>query len=107
MLGKPSPHIQKARLIKSDTEAAIMRRAGEISGRAVSVAIAATVSGMTERELWSLLEKESIFNGADSLAYPPVVASGARFVHWSIARSIDWLINWLIDFQGFLSLILS
>ena len=55
-----------------------MRNAAAVSSSAMVTAMRATQPGMNERQLDALLEYEVRRRGATSLAYPPVVAGGAR-----------------------------
>ncbi|GAU98441.1 hypothetical protein RvY_09589-2 [Ramazzottius varieornatus] len=71
-------HIQEARVIKSQTEADVMRYASSIAAMAFKKAMTDTEAGMNERQLWAMIDYECVFNGAERLAFPPVVASGPR-----------------------------
>jgi intermediate cleaving peptidase 55 len=89
------------RIIKSPAEIAIMRRAGQISGRAYSHAMRQKWS--KEKDLWAFLEYEFKRGGCDGPAYVPVVAGGinANSIHYvrndNILRSGDMV---LVDAGG-------
>ncbi|KAL6940478.1 hypothetical protein ACO0QE_004382 [Hanseniaspora vineae] len=68
--------IADLRLIKSPSEIAIMRRAGQISGRAYNMAYAERIAN--ERSLYAFLEYKFISGGCDKSAYVPVVATGSN-----------------------------
>lgn len=72
------PDLHCLRLRKSQTEVAALRNAAEVSGSAIRTAMRATEPGMNEQQLDALLEFEVRRRGATRLAYPPVVAGGAR-----------------------------
>ncbi|XP_026462600.1 xaa-Pro aminopeptidase 3-like [Ctenocephalides felis] len=74
----PAAHVQKMRLVKSPAEIAIIRRACEITGKAFNNTIAASRPGMNERAIHARIDAECLKLGAKRLAYPPVVAGGAR-----------------------------
>ncbi|OQV18230.1 putative Xaa-Pro aminopeptidase 3 [Hypsibius exemplaris] len=87
VLGNPAEHIHECRVVKSAAEVALMRHAANITGEAITVAMRSSRAGMREREVWALLEMESVLIGADGLAYPPVVATGLS------ATAIDYIKN--------------
>ncbi|KAI1268020.1 peptidase M24, structural domain-containing protein [Xylariaceae sp. FL1019] len=70
------PHINALRAIKSTAEIAAMRRAGQLSGRALTRAMSRSWS--TEKELAAFLEYTYQTTGLDGSAYIPVVAGGSR-----------------------------
>lgn len=79
-LGKTKVHslrhiIDELRVVKSDAEAAVMRKAGKMSGRAFTLAMGE--SFLSEKELADFLEYHFKVNGCDKAAYVPVVAGGA------------------------------
>ena len=55
-----------------------MRKAGELTGRAFRLAMAATKPGVNEAVLESVFEHSVKSEGAQWLAFPPVVAGGNR-----------------------------
>jgi len=77
--------IDEMRLTKDQTEVAIMRRAGEISGAAHVRAMGAARPGKREYEIEAELVHEFVRNGARSPAYPSIVAAGANacVLHYS------------------------
>jgi Xaa-Pro aminopeptidase len=66
------------RLIKDDTELAIMRRAASISSAAHERAMRVAKGGMREYQVEAELLHEFVRNGARSPAYGSIVASGAN-----------------------------
>jgi Xaa-Pro aminopeptidase len=66
------------RLIKDDTELAIMRRAASISSAAHARAMRVAKGGMREYQVEAELLHEFVRNGARSPAYGSIVASGAN-----------------------------
>ncbi|KAG6186241.1 hypothetical protein E4U36_000783 [Claviceps purpurea] len=79
-----SPVMVKLRAIKSAAEVANMRKAGQISGRAITDAMR---RGWTkEKDLHAFLDYQFIINGCDGPAYIPVVAGGdrANCIHYTV-----------------------
>ena len=72
------PYIHKLRLYKSDYELDIMHAAARISSRAFADAMELSYPGIGEGTIDSLIEHTCRIHGASFLAYPPVVAGGAR-----------------------------
>lgn len=68
------PHMNELRAIKSDSEIANMRRAGQASGRAITKAMGRKF--YSEKDLAAFLDYNFKRNGCDSSAYVPVVAGG-------------------------------
>lgn len=68
--------LHEMRLIKSDAEISLMRRAAEISSQAHIRAMKACRPGMLEYELQAEIEYECIRQGATQQAYTPIVAGG-------------------------------
>lgn len=62
------------RVVKSDAEIGLMRKAGQLSGRAITSAMSRTFAG--ERDLMIDIETGFLRNGLDRSAYVPVVAGG-------------------------------
>lgn len=75
--------VKDLRVIKSENEIAVMRKAGQISGRAYNQAFAKKFK--TERTLKSFLEYKFISGGCTKSAYIPVVAGGpnALCIHYT------------------------
>ena len=71
-----TPLIHRLRLLKSDAEVALMRRAGQISGRAINDAMKQRWDN--EAHLQANLRYGWIRHGAEREAYVPVVAAGDR-----------------------------
>lgn len=94
-----SPLIQAQRLVKSTSEAAVMRQAGEISSLAfIEVCLHSGIyddltlqtmryagPGISEQALCSKFDFECAARGAQMLAYVPVVAGGpnALSIHYT------------------------
>ncbi|KAG8259567.1 Xaa-Pro aminopeptidase 3, variant 2 [Homalodisca vitripennis] len=80
----PKPIIHQQRLIKSPAEQKLMAKTCEIASKAMVNTIAATKPGVTEHLLFAKMDFECRANGADFLAYPPVVAAGnnANIIHY-------------------------
>ena len=74
----PSQNIAQLRLVKSPSEQALMRRAGQLAGEAFQAAMKASYGGVGEAELESVFEHSIKSNGAQWLSFPPVVAGGNR-----------------------------
>lgn len=75
--------VAQMRKIKSPSEIAVMRRAGQISGKSYNQAFAKRIRN--ERTLASFLEYHFISGGCDGNAYIPVVATGenALCIHYT------------------------
>lgn len=80
-----SPAIDELRLIKSEAELVLLRRAGELAAQATKTAMAATHVGQTERELAALTLYTFISGGARSEGYGSIIASGSaiRYGHYT------------------------
>lgn len=76
------PLVNTLRAVKSDAEIAVMRRAGQISGRAITDAMRRPWT--RERDLQAFLDSEFVARGLDGPAYIPVVAGGrnALMIHY-------------------------
>lgn len=70
--------MQRLRLIKSQAEQELMRRTCRVAAEAMTEVVRASHAGVTEAQLHSKMEFECRIRGAQRLAYPPVVAGGAR-----------------------------
>ncbi|RHZ79599.1 hypothetical protein Glove_143g30 [Diversispora epigaea] len=68
--------IQDLRIIKSDSEIALMKKAGEITGNAFIQTMKFTKPGILEHDLYAKMDFECRMRGAPFLAYVPVVAGG-------------------------------
>jgi Xaa-Pro dipeptidase len=68
--------IAQLRMIKDADEIAAMRRAIEITERALDDVLAAVRVGMTERQVASLLTQALLQHGAEGLAFEPLIQSG-------------------------------
>lgn len=79
--------ITDMRAIKSEAEIRVMRRAGQISGRAYNQAYAKRF--VTERTLKAFLEYRFVSGGCDKPAYVPVVATGSNALCIHYTRNDD------------------
>jgi len=70
--------IQELRLIKSSSEANLMFEACHITAEAFKQAMLTSEGGMNERTIQAIIDCECRIRGAQTLAYPPVVAGGER-----------------------------
>ncbi len=68
--------IEELRMVKDETEVALLARACAITDEAFSAVLPAVVAGRTEREFALLLERAMIDRGAEALAFDSIVASG-------------------------------
>jgi Xaa-Pro aminopeptidase len=71
-----SPVLDQMRLVKSEREIELIRKATELSGAAILEAMRATVPGMKERELDALAKLVFHRAGAQGDAYYSLIASG-------------------------------
>jgi intermediate cleaving peptidase 55 len=68
------PLLNQLRARKSEAEIANMRKAGQISGRAITDAMRRSFS--KEKDLAAFLDYQFKTNGCDGPAYVPVIAAG-------------------------------
>ena len=78
--GDAGPIIHQLRLVKDQTEQALMRRAAELSAEAHRKAMAQVRPGRYEYDLESAMIGHCRGNGAARMAYPPIVGSGRNSV---------------------------
>ena len=80
----PKILIHQLRIIKSSAEIELMKQTCEIGSYAVAKTIERSVPGISEHELFAMVDYESRVRGAEFLAYPPVVAGGknATTIHY-------------------------
>ncbi|KAK3191458.1 aminopeptidase [Lecanicillium sp. MT-2017a] len=83
-----SPLMHKLRAIKSPAEVANMRRAGQISGRAITDAMRRPWT--KEKDLHAFLDYQFTINGCEGSAYIPVIAGGERAncIHYTVNNSV-------------------
>ncbi|KAF2193513.1 xaa-Pro aminopeptidase-like protein [Zopfia rhizophila CBS 207.26] len=76
------PLVNDLRVIKSEAEIRNMRKAGQVSGRAITDAMRQSFSG--EKDLESFLDYRFKKDGCDGPAYVPVIAGGknANTIHY-------------------------
>ncbi|REJ73386.1 MAG: aminopeptidase P family protein [Acidobacteria bacterium] len=82
-----TPAIDELRMQKTRFEVEALRRAGEISARAIARSIAATAPGVWEYEIEAEATHEMIQSGAEWPAYPAIVGSGPNGIVWHYNRS--------------------
>ncbi len=84
-----STHLHAMRLHKEPDELAIMRQAAEISAAAQVELMRQCRPGMHEYELAALFAYQCELQGAQALAYPPIVAGGeqACVLHYTANRA--------------------
>ncbi|MBI3455613.1 MAG: aminopeptidase P family protein [Candidatus Rokubacteria bacterium] len=70
--------VERARLVKSDEEIAMMRRAARIADVATQAGIDAVQAGRTEEEIAAEVHRVAIQNGSEFMGLPPFVLSGER-----------------------------
>lgn len=82
-----SPVMNKLRVVKSPAEVANMRKAGQMSGRAITEAMRRPWT--REKDLHAFLDYQFIANGCEGPAYIPVVAGGERAncIHYTVNNS--------------------
>jgi Xaa-Pro aminopeptidase len=68
--------VEELRMVKDETEIALLARACAITGEAFSAVLPDIVPGRTEREFAVLLERAMIDLGAEAVAFDTIVASG-------------------------------
>lgn len=80
----PKRVFHEIRLIKSEAEMNLMRKSCEIASAAIAKTIQVSKPGMSEHQLFATVDYECRINGAEFLAYPPVVAGGsnANVIHY-------------------------
>ncbi|XP_034950313.1 xaa-Pro aminopeptidase 3-like [Chelonus insularis] len=80
----PQTIFHNIRLIKSPAEIQLMKKSCDIASAAITKTIEVSKPGMSEHELFAIVDYECRMNGAEHLAYPPVVAGGknANIIHY-------------------------
>jgi Xaa-Pro aminopeptidase len=68
--------IEELRMVKDETEIALLTRACAITGEAFCAVLMGIAPGRTERDFAVLLERAMIDHGAEALAFDSIVASG-------------------------------
>jgi len=68
--------VEQLRMVKDETEIALLARACAITGEAFISVLPSIAPGRRERELAVLLERAMIERGAEAVAFPTIVASG-------------------------------
>ncbi|MBN1248977.1 MAG: aminopeptidase P family protein [Anaerolineae bacterium] len=71
-----TPVLDELRSVKSQSEIAVLRRAGRLSAQAVRVAMRVTRPGLMEYQLGALANYLYAINGAQGEGYRPIVATG-------------------------------
>lgn len=80
----PTNIMHKIRLIKSQSEIDLMKKSCKIISAAISKTIKISKPKINEHHLFATVDYECRMNGAEFLAYPPVVAGGknANIIHY-------------------------
>ncbi|XP_035742435.1 xaa-Pro aminopeptidase 3-like isoform X1 [Vespa mandarinia] len=80
----PKNLFHKIRSIKSQSEINLMQKSCDIASMAIKKTIQASKPEMNEHQLFAIVDYECRINGAEFLAYPPVVAAGnnANIIHY-------------------------
>lgn len=80
----PKGLFHKVRSIKSQSEIDLMQKSCDIASMAIKKTIQSSKPGMSEHQLFAIVDYECRMNGAEFLAYPPVVAGGdnANIIHY-------------------------
>jgi len=73
-----SSAVERARVVKSDAEIAMMRRAARIADRATQAGIDAVQAGRSEDEVAAEVHRVAILEGSEYMGLPPFVLSGER-----------------------------
>ncbi len=93
-----SPSLVQMRLLKSPSELAVMRRAGELTALGVNEAMRSTRPGVFEYQLGAVAEYVYRSNGARGEGYRPIIATGENiwFLHYyrntSVLKDGDWVL---------------
>lgn len=74
---RAAPLVADLRKIKSEIEIGLIRKAGEITGKAFDRVLRTLKPGMKEYQVQAEIEYEFAVNGASGNAYRPIIASGA------------------------------
>lgn len=80
-LADPQRALHFMRVVKSPAEIELMKETCYIGSQAINMAMACTKPGVSEHMVNAVLEYTSKQGGAEHLAFPPVVAGGARATH--------------------------
>jgi len=86
----PGIEVHEMRLIKSERELAIMRRAASITRQGFAAGMRATRPRLHEYEIEAIVEAEYLRNGAQSVAYESIVGTGdnATTLHYVTNRDL-------------------
>jgi len=74
---RSAPLLMELRKKKSDTEVALIKKAGEITGKAFTRVLKVLKPGEHEYKIQAEIEYAFAINGANGNAYKPIIASGA------------------------------
>lgn len=74
----PRKIVHGLRVIKSPAEIALMRKSCQIASKSIETTIASSYPGISEHQLFATVDYHNRMNGAEYLAYLPVVAGGER-----------------------------
>jgi Xaa-Pro aminopeptidase len=79
-LADAGPIVHQLRLVKDETEQALLRRAAVLSAEAHRLAMTQVRPGRSEAALKAAMVTHCLAGGAARMAYPPIVASGRNAV---------------------------
>ncbi|GJQ74514.1 hypothetical protein Trydic_g21381 [Trypoxylus dichotomus] len=74
----PKAFVHRLRVIKSPAEQMLMQKSCNIASEAIVKTIKSSKPGVSEHQIFAKVDYECRMNGAEILAYPPVVAGGNR-----------------------------
>ncbi|KRT80604.1 Peptidase, partial [Oryctes borbonicus] len=74
----PKPFVHRLRVIKSPAEQVLMQKSCDIASEAIIKTVTSSKPGISEHQIFAKMDYECRMNGAEMLAYPPVVAGGNR-----------------------------
>lgn len=82
--------IHEIRAIKSQAEVQLMQKSCDIASAAIAKTIEISKPGITEHQIFATVDYECRINGAEYLAYPPVVAAGnnATVIHYIMNNQV-------------------
>ena len=75
------PIIYEMRMLKSEREIALLRKAGQLAAGGLCDAMRATRDGVMEYKLAATLQFHYLSGGSDGVGYPPIVAGGENAFH--------------------------
>lgn len=92
--------IEKARVVKSEYEVAMIRKANQVSGLAHKVVVERAKTAKNERELYASFLETCVSHGGPEMAYHPILAAGraAATLHYVDNNApLEGKMNLLVD----------